>query len=502
MDAEEINRAHFIDIEIDVEEINTSSGSYKNDDCSGDDDGHSQETCHHQRVGFLEMTRSNEDGTTVVVLFNKPISEMKTIIQNGDFYFEVEDSETKLMKETSYELLKYKQKKQLGKNNKSKMTLYNALSNKEYERIDLLTQEYEKFSISNEETIDSGFTKFNAIMTSLKSLDPDYPNKNNVRKFLRAFSLKWRTKVTAIEEAKDLATLPLDELSMKWDQTSDDSDSQRGSDEEIDEEEAEAFNLLARNFQKFFRKARQSVRKPKENKAFVGGAWSDSKDDDEHQNDATCPMENEKLLKFNKDFAKTFKKLLNEKRYLESKNSKLLSKLNDLEFEVKKLVIDKENYDIVLPVLLDLILNLQSIMEELVKDSKRRAFWSLNEDYYSEDQYAVSIKEDTAYLYQAWSLLQEIPNMPYPTLGYAINTVYPLPLDMTYRSSGTETEILCMTRSSTYELFTPYKEPERELRSYFKTLSLDELRSPDFNLLSGQEYSEEEEAEAMAETLE
>ncbi|GKD77258.1 zinc finger, CCHC-type containing protein [Tanacetum coccineum] len=52
-----------------------------------------------------------------------------------------------------------------------------------------------------------------------------------------------------------------------------------------------------------------------------------------------------------------------------------------------------------------------------------------------------------------------------------------------------------MTRSSTNELFTPYKEREREFRSsrrHFKTLSLDELRSPDFNLLYDQEYSEEE----------
>ncbi|GKE62267.1 zinc finger, CCHC-type containing protein [Tanacetum coccineum] len=62
-----------------------------------------------------------------------------------------------------------------------------------------------------------------------------------------------------------------------------------------------------------------------------------------------------------------------------------------------------------------------------------------------------------------------------------------------------------MTRSSTSELFTPYKEPEREFRSsrrHFKTLSLDELRSPDFNLFSNPEYSEEEVAETMAETME
>ncbi|GKB65764.1 hypothetical protein Tco_0927176 [Tanacetum coccineum] len=61
-----------------------------------------------------------------------------------------------------------------------------------------------------------------------------------------------------------------------------------------------------------------------------------------------------------------------------------------------------------------------------------------------------------------------------------------------------------MTRSSTNKLFTPYKEPEREFRSsrrHFKTLSLDELRSPDFNLLFDQEYSKEEVAETMAETM-
>ncbi|GJX20860.1 retrovirus-related pol polyprotein from transposon TNT 1-94, partial [Tanacetum coccineum] len=43
---------------------------------------------------------------------------------------------------------------------------------------------------------------------------------------------------------------------------------------------------------------------------------------------------------------------------------------------------------------------------------------------------------------------------------------------------------------------------QRTSRRHFKTLSLDELRSPDFNLLSDQEYSEEEEAKAMAETME
>ncbi|GJR82843.1 DUF4219 domain-containing protein [Tanacetum coccineum] len=206
----------------------------------------------------------------------------------------VEDSETKLIKETPYEILEDDQKKKLNKNNEAKMTLYNTLPCKEYERnckINLLTQEYEKFSISNEETIDSGFTRFNAFVTSIKSFNPDYSSKNHVRKFLHAPPLKWRAKVTTIKEAKDLATLPLDEqfrnlkvyemilendgvvsktttkekvksLSLKakvtWEQTSDDSDSQDGSDEDVDEdEEAETFNLLARNFRKDNREAGQ-----------------------------------------------------------------------------------------------------------------------------------------------------------------------------------------------------------------------------------------------------
>nr|GEX98983.1 hypothetical protein [Tanacetum cinerariifolium] len=63
-----------------------------------------------------------------------------------------------------------------------------------------------------------------------------------------------------------------------------------------------------------------------------------------------------------------------------------------------------------------------------------------------------------------------------------------------------------MTRSSTKELFTPFKEPEQKFQSsrkLLKTLSLDESRSLEFNLFSDlEEYYEEEVAETMAETIE
>ncbi|GKB42841.1 hypothetical protein Tco_0887783 [Tanacetum coccineum] len=52
----------------------------------------------------------------------------------------------------------------------------------------------------------------NTIITSLKALDESFSSKNCVRKFLRTLHPKWHAKVTAIEELKNLTTLPLDEL--------------------------------------------------------------------------------------------------------------------------------------------------------------------------------------------------------------------------------------------------------------------------------------------------
>nr|GEX61038.1 zf-CCHC domain-containing protein/UBN2 domain-containing protein [Tanacetum cinerariifolium] len=79
-------------------------------------------------------------------------------------------------------------------------------------KIDLLVQQYEQFIISEDETIDSAFARFNTIITSLKALDEGYSSKNYVRMFLRALHPKWRAKVTTIKESKDLKSLSLDEL--------------------------------------------------------------------------------------------------------------------------------------------------------------------------------------------------------------------------------------------------------------------------------------------------
>ncbi|GKC18415.1 hypothetical protein Tco_1020565 [Tanacetum coccineum] len=80
------------------------------------------------------------------------------------------------------------------------------------DKIDLLVQQHEQFVISEDETIDNAFARFNIIITSLKALDEGYSSKNYVRKFLRALHPKLRAKVMAIKESKDLTSLSLDEL--------------------------------------------------------------------------------------------------------------------------------------------------------------------------------------------------------------------------------------------------------------------------------------------------
>nr|GEU65305.1 hypothetical protein [Tanacetum cinerariifolium] len=169
------------------------------------------------------------------------------VIQNNDFYFE---DEIKLMKETPYELLNDNEKKQLG-NEEAKMTIYNALPHKEYERL-FMCRTAKEFSIFNEETIDSWFTRFNAIITSLKFLDSDYSSKIHVRKFLHALLLKWRAKVMDFEKAKDLATLPLYELigNLKVYEIFLDNDGMGPKITKKRSDEDEEINLMDKNFRR------------------------------------------------------------------------------------------------------------------------------------------------------------------------------------------------------------------------------------------------------------
>ncbi|GJY11572.1 zf-CCHC domain-containing protein [Tanacetum coccineum] len=301
------------------------------------------------------------------------------VITNGDFQPIEQNPETKLDEVIPFEKQSDDLKKKLAKNNEAKMVIYNALPRKEYERIfmcntakeiwktllithqgnsqvkdnkiDLLVQQYEQFVISEDESIDSAFARFNTIITSLKALDEGYSSKNYVRKFLRALHPKWRAKVTAIEESKDLTSLSLDELigNLKVHEMIIKKDSKivkakverkslalKAKKESSDEEcstsgsEDEEYVMAVRDFKKFFKRRGRFVRQPRNDKktfqrsrddkngksdrkcfrcgdpnhllknvtktteknknqrAFIGGSWSDSGEEDDEKSIQNC----------------------------------------------------------------------------------------------------------------------------------------------------------------------------------------------------------------------
>ncbi|GJR09249.1 zf-CCHC domain-containing protein [Tanacetum coccineum] len=255
------------------------------------------------------------------------------VITDGDFQPIVQNLETKLEEVIPFEKQTDDLKKKLVKNNESKMVIYNALPRKEYERIfmcnttkeiwknllithqgnsqvkdnkiDLLVQQYEQFVISEDESIDSAFARFNTIITSLKALDEGYSSKNYVRKFLRALHPKWRAKVTAIEESKDLTSLSLDELigNLKVHEMVIKKDSKivkekverksialKAKKESSDEEcstsgsEDEEYAMAVRDFKKFFKRRGRFVRQPQNDKK----TFQRSRDDKNGKSDRKC----------------------------------------------------------------------------------------------------------------------------------------------------------------------------------------------------------------------
>nr|GFA30844.1 UBN2 domain-containing protein [Tanacetum cinerariifolium] len=116
---------------------------------------------------------------------------------------------------------------------------------------------------------------FNTIITSLKALDEGFSSKNYVRKFLRALHPKWRAKVTAIEESKDLSSLALNELigNLKRQKERVKSIALKAKKESSDAEiltsksDDEEYAMALRNFKKLFRTKGKFVRQPREEKS-------------------------------------------------------------------------------------------------------------------------------------------------------------------------------------------------------------------------------------------
>ncbi|GJY83391.1 zf-CCHC domain-containing protein [Tanacetum coccineum] len=264
------------------------------------------------------------------------------VITYGDFPPIQNNPETKKDEIVLFDKQNNDLKKKLAKNNEAKMVIYNALPLKD-NKIDLLVQQYEQFTIPEEESIDNAFARFNTIITSLKALDESFFSKNYVRKFLRALHPKWHAKVTDIEESKDLTSLSLDELignlkvyeviikkdseMVKGKREQNRSLAKKAKTESSDEDSStsdskeEEYAMAVKEFKKFFKRRGRFVRQPRDERkssqrsrydkngkserkcfkcgdpnhlmeecpklsrnynqrAFVGGSWSDSDDDE------------------------------------------------------------------------------------------------------------------------------------------------------------------------------------------------------------------------------
>ncbi|GJY41230.1 zf-CCHC domain-containing protein [Tanacetum coccineum] len=339
-------------------------------------------------------------------------------------------SECYLMSSVPFEEQSDDLKKKLAKNNKAKMVLDNALPKNEYERIFLCktTKDiWQSLLITHqEESIDSGFARFNTIITSLKALDKGFSSKNYVRKFLRALHPKWKAKVTTIEESKDLSSLALDELigNLKVHEVVMEKDSEiyRGKKERVksialkakkeysDDETSTSgsddkeYAMAVRNFKKFFRRKGKFVRQPREEKksfrqrdekkgksdrkcfrcgdpnhligdcpkpsrnkdqkAFIGGSWSDSENDTEDKtNDETCLMaqssnevtlnsshysdnasslDNDSMQIEYDSLCEISLKIINKNKILKTKRDLLEKEILELNEKIKKLERSKE----------------------------------------------------------------------------------------------------------------------------------------------------------------
>ncbi|GJU74365.1 zf-CCHC domain-containing protein [Tanacetum coccineum] len=240
----------------------------------------------------------------------------------------------------------------------------------------------------------SAALKYSARNLGGKEIKPK-PTKgrNHVRKFLRALPTKWRPKVTAIEEFKDLSTLPLDEFigNLKVYEVVLEKDSEISkdkkekyksralkarkvsSDEELScsESDDEEYAMAVRDFKNFFRRRgkfvrqlhddKKKFRKIKEDKKEKEDrrCWSDSEEDSKKEEICLMTLDNNEVLSdtpyyssssldnesLQNEYDKLCKinlRLINKNRHLKTKNELLKNEACDLRKRVEQLERNKE----------------------------------------------------------------------------------------------------------------------------------------------------------------
>ncbi|GKA97316.1 hypothetical protein Tco_0825210 [Tanacetum coccineum] len=149
-------------------------------------------------------------------------------------------------------------------------------------KIDLLVQQYEQFVIPEDESIDSDFARFNTIITSLKALDEELKDLTSLSLDELIRNLKVHEMIIKKDSEIVKAKGERKPLALKAKKVSSNEESSTSGSED------EEYAMAVRDFKKFFKRI---GRFDTNQRAFVGGSWSDSgEEDDEKAKDKTCLM--------------------------------------------------------------------------------------------------------------------------------------------------------------------------------------------------------------------
>ncbi|KAH9672037.1 hypothetical protein KPL70_017569 [Citrus sinensis] len=148
--------------------------------------------------------------------------------------------------------------------------VYEGTNQVKESKISRYTRQYELFQMEQNESVYSMYTRFTDIVNTLGALGKTFSNSEKVKKIIRSLPKEWRPKRTAIEEAKDLNILPIDDLIGSLISYEEDMAAERSNEEkkksialkaskyESDEEselDEEEMDMLARRLRKLFKKS-------------------------------------------------------------------------------------------------------------------------------------------------------------------------------------------------------------------------------------------------------
>ncbi|KAH9716703.1 hypothetical protein KPL71_021554 [Citrus sinensis] len=149
--------------------------------------------------------------------------------------------------------------------------IYEGTNQVKESKISRYTRQYELFQMEQNESVYFIYTRFTDIVNTLGALGKTFSNSEKVKKIIRSLPKEWRPKRTAIEEAKDLNILPIDDLIGSLISYEEDLAAERGNEEKKknialkatkyksdgeSEPDDEELAMLARRFRKFFKKTR------------------------------------------------------------------------------------------------------------------------------------------------------------------------------------------------------------------------------------------------------